>query len=199
MTIEQAKKLKPGAVCRPPNGMYLEMKLLIGTFCCLLYTLFGSHCDYYHELRKIHTALGARDVAAIRGAFTVDKCRRIIWAIIDDGRAFFRQKMSEADFSDPDRYTFPTSLLSAIYDPVRFANVIERPFYPKAWMIAPENAQEGGNTRRAGTSGGGQGGGRWDPIVGGTAKGGDQWRRGSTKGRSGQQWGTGREGWRVDG
>ncbi len=89
LTLDQAKKIKPGTMCRPPNGTYLELKLLIGTFCGLLWTLFGLGCDYYHELKKLHKALCARDVSAIREAFTVDKCRRIIWAIIDNGRSFF--------------------------------------------------------------------------------------------------------------
>ena len=74
MTLDQAKKMKPGMMCRPPNGTYLELKLLIGTFCGLLWTLFGSSCDYYHELKKLHRALCTRDVSAIREAFTVDKC-----------------------------------------------------------------------------------------------------------------------------
>ena len=160
VTVEQARKLKPGAVCRPPNGTYLELRLLVGTYCGLLYTLFGSGCDYYHQLRKIHTALSARDVSAIRGAFTVDKCRRIIWAIIDDGRAFFRQKMSESDFTDPDGYSFPTSLLSSIFDQVRLAHVIERAFYPKAWMVAGEGSgQNDGATRGRSSTSGGQGAG----------------------------------------
>ena len=161
VTVEQAKKLKPGAVCKPPNGTYLELKLLIGTYCGLLYTLFGSGCDYYHELRRIHTALCARDVAAIRGAFTVDKCRRIVWAIIDDGRAFFRQKMSEADFSDPDGYSFPASLLGDIYGKVRYAEVIERPFYPRAWMIAAEGSVEAGTNSKTRGTGAGGGSGGW--------------------------------------
>ena len=148
VTVEQAKKLKSGVACKPPNGTYLEMKLLIGTFCGLLHALFGSGCDYYHELRKIHTALCA-----------VDKCRRIVWAIIDDGRAFFRQKMSEADFSDPDGFTFPTSLLSAIYSDVRYAQVIERPFYPRAWMVVAEGGGDNGGGKRSGNNGGGTGGG----------------------------------------
>ncbi|KAL3771739.1 hypothetical protein ACHAWU_010050 [Discostella pseudostelligera] len=159
VTVDQAKKIKPGTVCKPPNGTYLELRLLIGTYCGLLYTLFGSGCDYYHELRKIHAALLAREVAAIREAFTVDKCRRIIWAIIDDGRAFFRQKMAEADFSDPEGYTFRTSLLSAIGEKVRFANVIERPFYPQAWEIRPVMSGDGGGSTRGRTGGGSGGGG----------------------------------------
>ena len=181
VTVEQAKKLKPGAVCKAPNGTYLELRLLIGTFCGLLYTLFGSQCDYYHELRRIHSALCARDVAAIRVAFTVDKCRRIIWAIIDDGRSFFRQKMSEADFSDPDGYTFPASLLSSIYEPVRFAQVIDRPFYPKAWMVTTDGGSNdgGGKARGAPTTGGGGGtSGGNTGSKGGTGGGGGQ--RGAT-------------------
>ena len=179
VTVEQAKKLKPGAVCRAPSGTYLELRLLIGTFCGLLYTLFGSHCDYYHELRRIHSALCARDVSAIRGAFTVDKCRRIVWAIIDDGRSFFRQKMSVGDFSDPDGYTFPSSLLSAIYEPVRFAQVIERPFYPKAWMVVTEG---GGNNDTSGKGKGTAGGG-----YGGTNGGGGGQKGGSVGGGGGGQ------------
>ena len=80
LNLDQAKKIKPGTMCCPPNGTYLELKLLIGTFCGLLWTLFGLGCDYYHELKKLHKALCARDVSAIREAFT---------AIIDNGRSFF--------------------------------------------------------------------------------------------------------------
>ena len=65
----------------------------------------------------------------------VDKCRHIIWAIIDDGRAFFRQKMSVADFANLEGYTFPTSLLSTIRQEVRYALLVERPFYPRSWEL----------------------------------------------------------------
>ncbi len=164
VTVEQAKKLKSGVVCKPPSGTYLELKLLIGTFCRLLYMLFGSGCDYYHELRKIHTALCARDVAAIQNAFTVDKCRQIVWAILDDGRAFFCQKLLEADFSDPEGFAFLASLLSAIYGKVRYAQVIERPFYPQSWMVGVDGGADTGGYKgmgnsNGGTSGNGRGGG----------------------------------------
>lgn len=190
VTVEQAKKLKPGVVCKPPSGTFLEMRLLIGTFCGLLYALFGSGCDYYRELRKIHSALNARDVAAIRGAFTTDKCRRIIWAIIDDGQSFFRQKLSEADFSDPYGYTFPTSLLSSIYDAVRFAQKIERPFYPKAWMVPEDGGQsEGGQGKQGRNQGGGGQGGASGPGTGGSNGGGRGGNRASGGGGSQQQGG----------
>ena len=71
LTVDQAKKLCPGSSCKPPNGTYLEMKLLIGTFCGLLWTLFGSGCDYHHELKKLHRALCAWDISAIWEAFTL--------------------------------------------------------------------------------------------------------------------------------
>ena len=30
--------------CKPPQGTYFELKLLINTFCALLWTLFGDEC-----------------------------------------------------------------------------------------------------------------------------------------------------------
>ncbi len=158
LTVDQAKKLKPGAACKPPEGTYLDLKLLIGTFCGLLWTLFGSGCDYYHELKKIHKSLCTKDVAAIREAFTVDKCRHIIWAIIDDGRAFFRQKMTVRDFEDPHGYNFPQSLLAAMTREVRYAQLVERPFYPKSWEIRYQADRDGVTAKGRGIGGtGGQG------------------------------------------
>jgi hypothetical protein len=156
LTVEQAKKLKPGTACKPPGGTYLDLKLLIGTFCGLVWTLFGSGCDYYHELKKIHASLCSKEVAAIREAFTVDKCRHIIWAIIDDGRAFFGQKMSVGDFLDPNGYAYPTSLLAAMTQEVRYAKLVERPFYPKSWEIGYQAEKEGGGSNK-GRGGGGLG------------------------------------------
>ena len=100
--VDHATRLKSGVVCKLSSSTYLELKLLIGTFCGLLYTLFGLGCNYYYELCKIHQALSARDVAAIWGAFTVDICQCIVWAIIDNGWLFFWQKQLEADVSDPE-------------------------------------------------------------------------------------------------
>ena len=69
LTLADAKKLKPGSLCRPPLGTYLELKLLVNTFCALLWTLFGSSCDYYCSLMEVRHTLDSRDVAAIRDAF----------------------------------------------------------------------------------------------------------------------------------
>ncbi len=67
---------------------------------------------------------------AIQEAFTVDKCRCIIWAIIDDRHALFWQKMLVQDFSDSEGFTLPVSLLSSIKQEVGYALVLEQPFYP---------------------------------------------------------------------
>ena len=152
LTYEQAKKLKPGLMCHPPNGTYLDLELLVSTFCALLWALFGDDCHYYQELMGLRGILNARDVSAIRDAFKVDICRRIIWAIIDDGRSFFRQKLTVEQFSDPRGVKFPVSLLSSIRKEVRFAQVIERPFYPTSWETQGTKADNGSS---GGNSGGG--------------------------------------------
>jgi hypothetical protein len=40
-----------------PAPDYMQLKLNIGTFCTLLWALFGDQCDYYKELVKIHRIL----------------------------------------------------------------------------------------------------------------------------------------------
>jgi hypothetical protein len=40
-----------------PAATYTDLKLSIGTYCGLLWTLFGNHCDYYKELLQIYRIL----------------------------------------------------------------------------------------------------------------------------------------------
>jgi hypothetical protein len=40
-----------------PAGSYSKLKLNIGTYCGLLWSLFGQNCDYYKELLKIYRVL----------------------------------------------------------------------------------------------------------------------------------------------
>jgi hypothetical protein len=37
-----------------PAGTYMELKLNIGSYCGLLWSLFGDHCDYYKELLQVY-------------------------------------------------------------------------------------------------------------------------------------------------
>ena len=40
-----------------PAGSYSKLKLNIGTYCGLLWSLVGEHCDYCKELLKIYRVL----------------------------------------------------------------------------------------------------------------------------------------------
>ena len=71
-----------------PLGLYSELKLNIGTYCGLLWSLFGENCDYYRELIKIYRVLDRQECFSIREAYTKEICARITWAILDDGRSF---------------------------------------------------------------------------------------------------------------
>ena len=70
---------------RTPADNFLELKNNIATFMGLIWVLFGSECDYYKGLRNIYATMDLRDVMH----FTAEHCRRITWAIIDDGRSYF--------------------------------------------------------------------------------------------------------------
>jgi hypothetical protein len=79
------------------------------------------------DLKKIFDNLSTQ---SIHEAFTVPVCRRIVWAIICDGRFFFSKvKLSQdlmpgTGWKDP-----PSSLLSLIMDNVMFAEQIMRPTF----------------------------------------------------------------------
>ncbi len=67
----------------------------------------------------------------IKDAFNINVCRRIIWAIVCDGRFFFSKVKLIQDLIPgigwKDR---PTSLLNLILEKVMFAKLILRPTYP---------------------------------------------------------------------
>jgi hypothetical protein len=58
----------------------------------ILWTLFGDGCNYYVEVLEVLWILESKDVYAMRKAYTPEVCRRIIWAILHDGRRFFDKK-----------------------------------------------------------------------------------------------------------
>ena len=72
-----------------PAETYTDLKLNIGTYCGLLWTIFGDHWDYYKELLKIYRILDCEECFTIRNAYTREVCARITWAIVDEGRSFF--------------------------------------------------------------------------------------------------------------
>ena len=117
-----------------PAGSYSELKLNIGTYCGLLWSLFGQNCDYYKELLKIYRVLDRQECFSIRKAYTKEVCARITWAILDDGRSFFGQIVVAADFAPGARGHSATSYLEAITDSVRNANLVQRATFPREWM-----------------------------------------------------------------
>jgi hypothetical protein len=49
---------------------YMDLKLNIGTYCGLLWSLFGDQCDYYKELLKMYRILDREECFTIRSAYT---------------------------------------------------------------------------------------------------------------------------------
>ena len=120
-----------------PAGSYSELKLNIGTYCGLLWSLFGEHCNYYKELLKIYCVLDRQECFSIRKAYTKEVCARITWAILDDGRSFFGQTVVAADFAPGAHGPRATSYLEAITDSIRNANLVQRATFPREWMSHP--------------------------------------------------------------
>ncbi len=60
-----------------PALSYMDLKLNIGTYCGLLWLLFGDHCNYYKELVKIYPILNREECFTIRNAYTKEICARI--------------------------------------------------------------------------------------------------------------------------
>jgi hypothetical protein len=117
-----------------PAATYTELKLNIGTYCGLLWTIFGDHCDYYKELLKIYRILDREECFTIRNAYTREICARITWAIVDEGRSFFGRNPVASDFAPGTTFTFSTCLLEGITDAVRNAIPIQRAMFPREWM-----------------------------------------------------------------
>jgi hypothetical protein len=68
---------------------YMELKLNIGTYCSLLWSILGDHCNYYKELLKLYRNLNCKECFTIHATYTPEVCARITWSIVDDGCSFF--------------------------------------------------------------------------------------------------------------
>ncbi len=120
---------------------YTDLKLNIGTYCGLLWTIFGDHCDYYKELLKIYCILDREECFTIRNAYTREVCAQITWAIIDEGRSFFGRNPVASDFAPGTTFTFSTCLLEGITDSVHNAILIQHAMFPREWMT-PQKAPD---------------------------------------------------------
>jgi hypothetical protein len=131
-----------------PAATYTDLKLNIGTYCGLLWTIFGDHCDYYKELLKIYRILYREECFTIQNAYTRDIYAQITWAIVDEGRSFFRQNPVALVFAPGTMFTFSTCLLEGITDSVCNAIPIQRAMFPREWMapLKSPDALYGGPT-----------------------------------------------------
>jgi hypothetical protein len=143
--VEDVLKEKDKKVSPAPD--YMQLKRNIGTFCALLFALFGEKCDYYRALVKIHNILDREECFTIRDAYTKKICARITWAIIDDGSSFFGQNPVASDFAQSaPPFQFSVSCLSAITDAVRNAQPVGKATFPSQWrtILPPHEQQAGG-------------------------------------------------------
>jgi hypothetical protein len=89
----------------------------VATFMSLVWVLFGSNCDYYNSLCQIHKTLELKEVYALKSKFSPENCCRIMWAILNDGHAFFNDVKTTMDFTGLEM-SFPQSYLINILNNV---------------------------------------------------------------------------------
>jgi hypothetical protein len=116
-----------------PAVNYMDLKLNIRTYCGLLCTIFGDHCDYYRELLKIYCILDRKECFPIWQAYTKEVHACITWAIVDNGRSFFGNPVA-SDFAAGTTFNFSVSYLEGIMDAVRNANPIQQESFPQEWL-----------------------------------------------------------------
>ena len=127
--LDELLQLSKG-VTRAPVDNFWELKINIATFMSLVWVLFGSECDYYKGLCNVYATLELKEVMAQKSSFTPEHCRRITWAILDDGRAHFDDVKTTLNFQGLDDPAFPQSYLIDILCNVRYAIPVERANFP---------------------------------------------------------------------
>ncbi len=95
-------------------------------FMSLVWVLFGSDCDYYKGLHNVYATFELKEVMVLKSSFTVEHCRRITWAILNNGRAYFEDVKTTLNFRGPDPPMFPQSYLIDILRNVCYATLMDR-------------------------------------------------------------------------
>ena len=67
-----------------PAATYHELKLDLGTFCALLWALFGNIGDYFENCFGLLMMLDSESMFANASYFAPLICRQITWAVIND-------------------------------------------------------------------------------------------------------------------
>ena len=134
-----------------PAEDYNELLLNLGTFCALLWTLFGPKCDYYEKCYSLYQVMNDTPVFVQRKNFSPLLCRQMTWAVIEDGRRYFSRIMTKRHFDEAEEgdepIMFPRSLLDDVAQAALYMTPINRPSFPAEWR--PDYT---GNKKRAGTT-----------------------------------------------
>jgi hypothetical protein len=130
--LDELLRLSKG-VTRAPVDNFLKLKMIIATFMSLVWVLFGLECDYYKGLQNVYATLELKGVMAQKSSFMVEQCRKIMWAILDDGGAHFNDVKTTLDFRGPDEPIWPQSYLINILRNVRYAFPVECANFPEEW------------------------------------------------------------------
>ncbi len=105
---------------RLPASTFYKLRRNVGTFCAILFSLFGSKFDYYQKMLNIKKILDDPQIQVIHKTYNINVCCHIMWAIICDGRFFFNKvkvshNLVSGNWRDPS-----SLLLSLIMDKVKF-------------------------------------------------------------------------------
>ena len=86
------------------------------------------------ELLKV---LSSERVTERQHAFTPLFCRQVIWAIVEDGRAYFATQLTLDDFigQHPDDIDYPESTILEIKQNIRTQSPIFRSSFPAQWLL----------------------------------------------------------------
>jgi hypothetical protein len=120
-------------VTRAPADNFRELKMNIATFMSLVWVLFGLEWDYNKGLRNIYAMLESKEVMAQKNSFMTEQCRKITWAILDDGQTHFDDVKTTFDFRGPDEPAWPQSYLIDILRNVHYAILVECANFQEEW------------------------------------------------------------------
>ena len=147
LSLGDAKKMYKSSEPTACPEDYNALTKCLGTYCALVHTLFGSRCVFFKHCRDLLLVMNSDRVTERQHAFTPVFCRQVIWAIVEDGRAYFSQQMTAEDFVGvhPDDIEYPESTLDELKPHLRNQSPIFRSSFPPQWSHpTPEAATREG-------------------------------------------------------
>lgn len=139
---------------RPPPDSYNDLKAALGTFCALLWTLFGEHGQYFAKCMELYTCMDSDNVSENGHLFKPLLCRQVLWAILDDGREYFSQTLLPNAFLTPPNghVKYPRSSLEELIQPVKNQSQVFKGNFPHQWLNRNEQTARGARTGGGGSA-----------------------------------------------